>query len=351
MKTILPIAGGKGGVGKTMFTANLGIALAQAGKTCILVDLDLGSSNLHTCLGIKNRHPGIGNYIYKQEDSLESLVLPTDTPQLYFVPGDSLLPGTANLPYFTKKKLIREIGQLVADYILLDLGAGSSYNVIDFFLISNTGLIVTTPETTAILSSYSFLKGAVYRLLYRTFPAKSEERDIIQEFISRPLEGSPQSFTHLVNLLSEHSADSGLKAEEQLQHFFPRVILNIGTSSKDFSVGAKLREISRKNLSIPMEFIGFLPHDPGVSKSIITRVPYIIDNPDSKFSQGVQLVARKLTAGTFSTPPQLFDDDQDIQELQAQMEGPMKNGQAADPSKGAGSGSADAHETGSEDDR
>jgi len=303
-----------------MFTANLGIALAQAGKTCILVDLDLGSSNLHTCLGIKNRHPGIGNYIYKQEDSLESLVLPTDTPQLYFVPGDSLLPGTANLPYFTKKKLIREIGQLVADYILLDLGAGSSYNVIDFFLISNTGLIVTTPETTAILSSYSFLKGAVYRLLYRTFPAKSEERDIIQEFISRPLEGSPQSFTHLVNLLSEHSADSGLKAEEQLQHFFPRVILNIGTSSKDFSVGAKLREISRKNLSIPMEFIGFLPHDPAVSRSIFTRVPYILENPNSPFAQGMRLLTQKLTNGTFPSTAQLFEDDEDIQELQQEID-------------------------------
>src|SRR6056297_3154376 len=331
MKTILPIASGKGGVGKTMCIANLGIALAQAGKTCILVDLDLGSSNLHTCLGIKNRHPGIGNYIYKQESSLEALVLPTEVPQLYFIPGDSLLPGTANLPYFTKKKLLRELDQLVADYILLDLGAGSSYNVVDFFLISNTGLIVTTPETTAILSSYSFLKGAVYRLLYRTVPAKSEERDIIQEFISRPLEGSPQSFTHLVNLLSEHSSDSGLKAEEQLQNFFPRVILNMGNSSQDFSVGAKLREISRKNLSIPMEFIGFLPNDPGVSRSIITLVPYIIDEPNSKFAQGVQLVARKLTAGTFSTPPELFDDDQDIQQLQAELQRQEQDGNPSPP--------------------
>ncbi len=320
MKTILPVASGKGGVGKTLFTANLGIALAQAGKTCILVDLDLGSSNLHTCLGIKNRHPGIGNYIYKQEKSLEALVLPTDTPQLYFVPGDSLLPGTANLPYFTKKKLLREINQLVADYILLDLGAGSSYNVIDFFLISNTGLIVTTPETTAILSSYSFLKSAVYRLLYRTFPAKSTEREIIQTFINAPLEGSSQSFVQLVHLLSEHSSDSGLKAEEQLQNFFPRIILNMGNSSQDFSVGAKLREISRKNLSIPMEFIGYLPRDTGVEKSIVTRVPYITDNPDSNFSKGVRIVVDKLLSGTISNPPQLFDDDEDIRELQSQMQ-------------------------------
>ena len=229
------------------------------------------------------------------------------------------MPGSANLPYFTKKKLIRELDQLVADYILLDLGAGSSYNVIDFFLISNTGLIMTTPETTSVLSSYSFLKSAVYRLLYRTFPAKSAERDIIQEFISRPLEGSQQSFTHLVNLISEYSADSGVKAEEQLQHFFPRVILNMGNSTQDFAVGSKLREISRKNLSIPMEFVGFLPNDPGVSRSIITRIPYIIEQPNSKFAQGIQKKKKKLTSGTFSSTPELFDDDQDIQALQAEL--------------------------------
>ena len=320
MKTILPIASGKGGVGKTMCIANLGIALAQAGKTCILVDLDLGSSNLHTCLGIKNRHPGIGNYIYKQETSLEALVLPTEVPQLYFIPGDSLLPGTANLPYFTKKKLLRELEQLVADFILIDLGAGSSYNVIDFFLISNTGLIVTTPETTAILSSYSFLKSAVYRLLYRSFPAKSREREIIQDFVSTPIEGSSLSFQQLVARLSEQSADSGLKAEEQLRNFFPRIILNMGNSSQDFSVAAKLRDISRKNLAIPMEFIGFLPHDPAVSRSIFTRVPYILENPNSPFAQGMRLLTQKLTNGTFPSTPQLFEDDEDIQELQQEID-------------------------------
>jgi len=319
MKTILPIASGKGGVGKTMCIANLGIALAQAGKTCILVDLDLGSSNLHTCLGIKNRHPGIGNYIYKQESSLEALVLPTEVPQLYFIPGDSLLPGTANLPYFTKKKLLRELDQLVADFILIDLGAGSSYNVIDFFLISNTGLIVTTPETTAILSSYSFLKSAVYRLLYRSFPSKSREREIIQDFVSTPIEGSSLSFQQLVGKLSEHSADSGLKAEEQLRNFFPRIILNMGNSSQDFSVAAKLRDISRKNLTIPMEFIGFLPHDSAVSRSIFTRVPYILDKPNSTFAKGMRLLTQKLTAGTFPSTPQLFEDDEDIQELQQEL--------------------------------
>ena len=135
MNTIIPIASGKGGVGKTIFTANLAITLAKMGKTVIVVDLDLGSSNLHTCLGIKNRHPGIGNFIFDKGTSLESLIVKTEIDRLYFIPGDSLIPGTANMQYFVKQKLIKGINNLVADYILLDLGAGSSFNIIDFLRI------------------------------------------------------------------------------------------------------------------------------------------------------------------------------------------------------------------------
>lgn len=65
MTAIVPVASGKGGVGKTIATANLGISLAQAGKTVILADLDLGAANLHTILGIRNRQPGIGHIISK----------------------------------------------------------------------------------------------------------------------------------------------------------------------------------------------------------------------------------------------------------------------------------------------
>jgi len=61
--TVIPVAAGKGGVGKTQIAANLAIALAQAGEKTIVVDLDLGGSNLHTHLGLPNRNPGLGDYL------------------------------------------------------------------------------------------------------------------------------------------------------------------------------------------------------------------------------------------------------------------------------------------------
>jgi len=166
MAILIPIGSGKGGVGKTVFTANLGAALAASGRTVILVDLDLGGANLHTCLGVRNKHPGVGSIIWKKEKHLEALVIPTGMDRLFLIPGDNLLPGTANLEYFTKRRIIKELGELTADYVLLDLGAGAAYNVIDFWLMASNGILITAPEIPSILNAYSFLKTAAFRLLF-----------------------------------------------------------------------------------------------------------------------------------------------------------------------------------------
>lgn len=310
MTAIVPVASGKGGVGKTVVTANLGITLAQAGKTVILVDLDLGAANLHTILGIRNRQPGIGHVIARKESSIENLVMETSIPRLHFLPGDALLPGTANLPFFTKKKIMRDLHNLTADYVLLDLGAGSNYNTVDFFLTGSFGVLVCTPETTAILNGYSFIKTAVYRLLYRSFPAKSPERKIIQNFMNERIEGSSDSFLTLTEQLSP---EAGVIVRSQLQEFCPRVILNNGRSAEELPLGAKLRQIARKNLNIELEYIGFLPHDPAVEHSPFERQPTATRYPDCMFMRGLQGVSATLQKIHPEHPhPPLYDDDQDL---------------------------------------
>jgi len=316
MNTIIPIASGKGGVGKTIFTANLGITLAKMGKTVILIDLDLGSSNLHTCLGIKNSYPGIGNYIYKKEISLESLIVKTEIDHLYFIPGDSLIPGTANMQYFVKKKLIRDIQNLVADYILLDLGAGTSYNIIDFFLISKSGIVVTTPETTSILSAYAFLKTTIYRMLFRSFPAKSNERELIKKFLIEKIEGTDNSFLNLVEQLGELDNQSGILAEKQITNFFPRVVLNIGRNKQALSLGLKLRQICKKNIGINMEYIGFIEYTDQVSLSIIKRTPLVLSNPNTQFSRALYSIAEHLKKISYNDKIVLYEANEDINNLE-----------------------------------
>lgn len=315
MAIILPIASGKGGVGKTLLVSNLGVSLARRGKTVILVDLDLGSSNLHTLLGIKNRFPGIGSYIYKQEKSLEALIVETQQPQLYLIPGDSLFPGTANLPYFTKLKIIKEISNLVADYVLLDLGAGSAYNTIDFFLTSMNGIIVTTPETTAILNAYSFLKTALYRLMLRSFPARSEERSLITSFIINKIEGTGISFKNLVEELERLNPASGETAQEQMDKFFPRVVINMGKTSRDLTLGGKLRQIARNNIGLEMEYIGYIGWDNLAERAVFDRIPTSLAYPASDFSRSVDLISQKILSSPIPFLPMLYEANEDLAAL------------------------------------
>ena len=129
MAVLLPVAGGKGGVGKSIVSLNLAVTLAHQCKNTILCDLDLGGANLHTLLGLKNNQAGLGTYITKQETDFSNLLQATGIPSLQFIAGDCHYPGVANMDFFTKQKIIKNIQSLDADYVIMDLGAGSTYNI------------------------------------------------------------------------------------------------------------------------------------------------------------------------------------------------------------------------------
>jgi flagellar biosynthesis protein FlhG len=120
--------------------------LAEQGHEAIAVDLDLGSSNLHSFLGLRNEFPGVGDYLRGRPSPLQDFLVETKIPRLKFVPGDGRMPFMANITHHQKRRLIKDLKTLPARYVLLDLGAGSSFNVLDFFKIVGSGIVVTTPE-------------------------------------------------------------------------------------------------------------------------------------------------------------------------------------------------------------
>ena len=86
---IIPLAGGKGGTGKTLLVANLGLALARRELAALVVDLDLGASNLHTLLGLKNVKDGVGRLMVTKGMRLEEVVHQTPFPGLSYIPGET----------------------------------------------------------------------------------------------------------------------------------------------------------------------------------------------------------------------------------------------------------------------
>ncbi|MDH4205984.1 MAG: P-loop NTPase, partial [Desulfobacteraceae bacterium] len=164
---IVAIGGGKGGAGKSVFSTIMAFWLARTGNRTVLMDVDLGGANLHTLLGIKSPDRTLNDFITRKFEELEDICIDTSEKNLRLISGASDVLSLAN-PHFSQKiKLMTHLSRLDADYVVLDLGAGTSFNVLDFFLIAHKKIIVLTPEPTSIQNAYIFVRNAVYRKLSR----------------------------------------------------------------------------------------------------------------------------------------------------------------------------------------
>lgn len=322
---ILPVASGKGGVGKSVVAVNLAGMLAGMGKQVVLCDFDLGGANLHTLLGVRNNSAGLGNFIYKQVSSVAPLIQETGTPGLSFIAGDCLYPGTPNLDFFTKKKLLKELSLLPGDYALLDLGAGSTYNILDFYLMTRNSILVTTAEITSILNAYSFLKAAVFRFLNAQFAAKSPERQFIQDAIRSNTHGTDFSVLTVVDQLCGRFPESGEKARQELSRLCPQIIVNRGKNGQDLEMARRLRSLVRAKLNVRLDFIGFLPEDSAVPLSVAKRTPLFVSAPDSPFLTALQASAERITVHDYNLNEDLAagdeDEDGDLERLRDEFTG------------------------------
>ena len=293
--TIIPVAGGKGGVGKSFLTANLAVALATRGHSTIAVDLDLGNSNLHSFLGLENRYPGIGEYLHKALDRpLSDLVVPTEVPDLRFIPGDGRMPFMANITHHQKKALIRAIRQLSARYILLDLSAGTSFNTLDLFLISDQGIVVTTPEYPSIMKMLVFLKNLVLRAFEQNLRSKPALVACLNEMYNQ----SMASTTFTTEALRKHVAGTNKAAAAEIGQIChklrPRVVYNMMESLEDTAIFARINRSLSDVLSIECDHFGVIPYDSKVRRSMKQPGIFLPGNPDSTTTQTIDRIADRI---------------------------------------------------------
>ncbi len=156
----IAVASGKGGVGKTLVSANLAIALAARGHRVILFDLDMGLANADIVLGLEVT--STLSDVLSGRRALDDVILAAPGG-IAFVPGSSGVAGMANLSEFERHQLLSVLHRAETDYdvVMLDCGAGISRNVIAFGAAADTLLIVATPEPTAITDAYATIKAFV----------------------------------------------------------------------------------------------------------------------------------------------------------------------------------------------
>src|SRR5262245_35774989 len=159
------VGGGKGGIGKSLLAASLGWQLARLGKRVVLVDADLGGANLHTCLGLQNPDRTLADFIQRRAERIEDVVLETGFPRLRLLSGASDFLGASNIKYPQKVRVLNRIRALDVDVVLIDLGAGNSFNIVDFFLIADLGVLAVVPGPTSIENGYRLIKNEHHRRL------------------------------------------------------------------------------------------------------------------------------------------------------------------------------------------
>ena len=291
---VLPVASGKGGVGKSLVAANLSIALAQAGKSVVLVDMDLGASNLHLLLGLSGLKNGIGTYLSNTSIPFEDIIIQTDYSGLYFIPGDAEIPGLANIKVSQKNMLLRRLLSLDADYVIIDLGAGTGNTVMEFFLSSGQGLLVTAPTLTATLNAYLFLKNAVFRILSSVLDKKSPAFEYLEALRKDGNALQKVYVPKLLESLEEKDREGYRKFKSRISAFHPQLILNLLDDPADSRKAGKIKRSCKEYLNIDMEHLGIIYRDHLQDIALSSRLPIVVYKPQSVLSQAIYRIADKI---------------------------------------------------------
>jgi len=319
---IWAVGGGKGGVGKSVVAASLAAAVSGTGRRCVVIDVDLGGANLHTLLGVSRPTRTLSHLLTGEVASLAELMVQTSVPGLWLVSGNEALLDMANPKHGQKEMLFRQIQGLDVDDVLLDLGAGPAFNVLDFFLLAGRRLVVTTPEPTAIENAEHFLKAALYRSLQLVTQRSPEVRAAILRLRKDRRGWRVRSAGELIALVRAIDPPAAKLLEERAQAFAPVLLVNQLRTAEQRCVGPELVASWRDRLGVQVAFGGSIDVEPSVSAAVAQRQSAFQAFPHCRFSRSIDALAQCL-----------LRDEADVPRERAARSLPWKLADAASPQR------------------
>jgi len=247
---IWAVAGGKGGTGKSFFTSAMGMFLSQMGNRTILIDSDLGAANLHSFLGIKRPLYSLSDF-FDKNFKLEEIILETNLENLSFISGDINSFSPYSIKHFQKKKFFNHLLKLNFKYILIDLGAGSSLNTIDTFLLADKMVVVITPQITSYDNLYLFITKFLFRKIGNVLALSETEINIV---------------------------------------------LNQTRTQMDIKKGISIKNAIMKYFSISAIYTGFIGYDDRLWKSI--HLPFSVLNSNTSISSEIVTAFNNLLSNS-----------------------------------------------------
>ena len=293
---LVPIASGKGGVGKTNMAVNLSIAaglkFVGTKKRVLLIDGDLGMPSTDLVLGIRP-NISINNLIEKTIDDIDKLITATRFPQLDFIAGAeeaSLILG--NLYYQQRRSLMGQISKVNAELVIFDLGASASKEVLDFFSMTSSGIVVLNPEPSSIRDGYIFIKNALIRRIRSEFESLSEYKSEFDR-LNTVARGNFQ-------ILAQNVEKVGSKELREiwntaLSRFKPMIIINrVETLSEGLQTARKFVKNAESLLGIKIFYLGSVMRDEAVVRAVRTQCPFRIADPKCQASRSIDMIANNL---------------------------------------------------------
>ncbi len=239
---VISVTGGKGGVGKSNVTLNIGISLCKMGKKVMIMDADLGLANIDIMLGLRVTQNL--SHVIKGECSLDDIIL--EGPEgIKIIPASSGTKEMASLSDMEHAGLIRAFSSLTeeVDILLVDTAAGIADNVISFAQASQDLIMVVCDEPTSITDAYALMKI--------------------------------------------------LSIDHNLFRF--RIVANMVRSAKEGrDLYGKLTRVTDQFLDVALDYVGSVPFDENVRKSVRKQRALVCEYPDSPASVSMKHLASKI---------------------------------------------------------
>lgn len=293
---ILPVGGGKGGVGKSFLAANLAVSIARTGQRVVAVDCDLEGANLHTLLGLRRPLHSFAEFVAGRELDPRKLAESTPIENLRLISGTGVDLGRAQPEQAQRLDFLASLRQMDADFVILDLGAGSSTSVLDYFMVADDGLVVVAPEPTAVENAYTFMRAAFYRRL-RLAMVTPEVRRLVSIAMDQRNESGIRSPWELLREVERLGTAEGAHLGSVMSGFRPRLVINGVRSTEDIRLGFSIRTLCKKVYAIDCEYLGYVSFDERAREAVRACRPIVEAAPDSNAAVYLRRIARKLAEG------------------------------------------------------
>lgn len=291
VRRVFAVAGGRPGAGHSVLSVNLAVYLAQLGRKVVLVDSDSSGPSLHCMLGLEMPQPSEPPDPF---DQAELLPLATEIPGLSLLPQQFVQNSTVPIRPGRKPRWAKGLRHLDADYIILDLGPGTTPATLDLYLNADFGICVTAPDPPSVEATYRFIKAVFQRqvrklLLKDRFRMRQVERALLElPPLPSPIE--------LVRMISRYDTKTAETAAGQLRALRPYLVTNNTRMRGDHKLGQSMVNLAQRYLGVHLDDLGHIEHDEAIWLSVVRRRPLLIDNPSSKNARNMERIARRVVA-------------------------------------------------------